>query len=368
MIIERFGLRKVYLFFAFTFLFASQLLAQQSVKKLVELGDEALIAHHYQSAIEYFASAESKAPTDPNIKYQLAECYRYTFQYAKAEQYYQQVNSSRSKNHPLVLFYLALTQKMNNKYAEAIKTFDQFILFAQAGKFAGKDEMIAQTILEKNGCMLAIERSSLPFRSIKLTHLPAPVNTEFNDYAPFTYQHDSIIVITSSRTESTDKTDISFGEGFTDCIRFTKESGSWTPLQKDDDFDKTNGDVHEGSGSFNHDFTKYYFTRCNGPECAIFYTKIQNGKWLPEEKLNTNINPNGSESKHPALSMSGDTLFFISNRAGGFGGNDVYMSVASGENQWGPVKNLGNKINTAWMEGSPFYFSKEKIIYYVLNF
>jgi peptidoglycan-associated lipoprotein len=356
--------KKVIPLLAFACLVTSMALAQPSVRKLVQLGDEALAARHYQTAIEYFLLAKSKAPENPKVKYQLAESYRYTFDYQEAEKYYQQVIDLNSKDYPLAVFYLALTRKMNGKYEQAKRTFDDFILGTDSLEFTGKIAMVAQARLEKEGCDLAIERSSLPFRSFGLTLLPAPVNSPFNDYAAYTYRDDSTIVVTSSRTESIgDVAESSFGEDFTDFFRFSKTAdSSWTAFASNDDFYKTNGTSHEGSGSFNFTRTKYYFTRCEGAECAIFVTKIENGRWQPAQKLNDNINPKGTESKHPSLNIGSDTIFFVSNREGTIGQNDIYFSVRQADEQWGPAKNLGDKINTPWNEGSPFFFSKENIM------
>jgi peptidoglycan-associated lipoprotein len=357
-------LKKVFLLLAFGCLLGSTSFAQQSVKKLVLLGDEALVARHYQTAIEYFLLAQSKAPANPKIKYQLAECYRYTFNYQEAEKYYQQVIDLNTREYPLALFYLALTRKMNSKYEQAKETFDDFIAGSDSLEFTGKIAMVAQAKLEKEGCDLAIEKSSLPFRSFGLTRLPGPVNSSFNDYAAYTYRDDSSIVVTSSRTEAVgDIAETSFGEDFSDFFRFRKAGDStWAPLQLNDEFYKTNAASHEGAGSFNFNRTKYYFTRCEGPECAIFVTKIENGIWQPAQRLNDNINPKGTESKHPSVDIGGDTLFFVSNRPGSIGQNDIYFSTKQDDEQWGPAKNMGEKINTSWNEASPFYFSKENIL------
>jgi peptidoglycan-associated lipoprotein len=356
-------LKKVILFFAFALLITSAVHAQQSIKKLVLLGDEALAAHHYQTAIGYFLLAQAKAPNNSKVKYQLAESYRETFEYAEAEKYYQQVVDLNNKEYPLALFYLALTRKMNSKYEQAKQTFDEFIAKSDTLEFVGKVAVVAQAKLEKQGCDLAIERSSLPFRSFGLTLLPSPVNTKFNDYGAYTYQNDSSLVVTSGRTESVGNVaESSFGEDFTDFFRFSKADTLWTPLLANDDFNKTNDESHEGSGSFNHNRTKYYYTRCEGPECAIFVTKIENGKWQPGQRLNDNINQKGTESKHPSLNIAGDTLFFVSNREGTFGQNDIYFSTRQSDEQWSPATNMGAKINTPWNEGSPFYFSKENIL------
>ncbi len=355
-------MKKVNLFFAFIlFLFVSA--NAQTVKKLRALGDEAFKAHHYKSAIEYYQIADGKEPKNTEFKFKLAESYRHSFRYAEAETNYHVVAQSTSKEHPLAMFYYALTQKMNNKYLDAIKNFDVFIRTSSNEKYTDKELFIEQANIEKEGCLLAIERSSLPFRQHKFRILPTPVNSSFNDYAAFPFDEDKSIVITSGRIESEGKdVDTQIGENYTDCFRFQGDSSNWIEMKLADDFDKTNQSFHEGTGSFNSNFTKYYFTRCDGPDCSIFYTTFLNGKWAEPTKLNTSINANGTESKHPSLSITGDTLFFVSNRSGGQGMNDIYWSVSKGEDNWGLARNAGNKVNTKFNEASPFFLSKEKIL------
>lgn len=353
-------MKKVYLFFAFL-LASSTLIHAQTIKKLRALGDEAFKAQHYQSAIEYFQLADLKEPKSSEFKYKLAESYRLSFKYKEAEKNYELV--ADSKDHPLAKFYLALTQKMNNKYQQAIATYESFVEYAAKQKFTDKDLFVEQAAIEKAGCLLAIERSALPFRQHNFKIIPAPVNSSYNDYAAFPYDNDKKIVITSGRIESEGKKeDTQLGENYTDCFRFETDSVNWTEIKLDDNFDKTNESFHEGTGSFNTNNTKYYFTRCDGPDCAIYYTKITNGKWGDPIRLNDAINLKGTESKHPSLSATGDTLFFVSNRPGGHGMNDLYYSSATREDQWSAPKNLGPQINTKFNESSPFFLSKEKLL------
>ncbi len=353
-------MKKVCLFFAFLLVCAAVADAQ-TTKKLRALGDEAFKAHHYQLAIDYYTLASTKEPASQEFNYKLGESYRQSFRYKEAESKYSLVTDS--KGHPLAKFYLALTRKMNNKYQEAISTFDSFIQDASKLKFTDHELFVEQATIEKAGCVLAIERTALPFRQHNFKLLPAPVNTSFNDYAAFPYDNDKKIVITSGRTESTGKKeDTQLGESYTDCFRFETDSINWSETKLDDNFDKTNQSFHEGTGSFTSNFSKYYFTRCDGPDCAIYYTKILNSKWSEPVKLNEAINVKGTESKHPTLSVTGDTLFFVSNRSGGMGMNDIYLSVVKGEDNWSTPKNLGIHINTKFNESSPFFLSKEKIL------
>lgn len=75
---------------------------------------------------------------------------------------------------------------------------------------------------------------------------------------------------------------------------------------------------------------------------------------------------NSKELENGAYSTaSGDTLYFSSNRSGGFGGSDLYYSVRLPNGDWSPAVNLGNQINSAYDEtfpmlsadGTKFYFS-----------
>lgn len=66
---------------------------------------------------------------------------------------------------------------------------------------------------------------------------------------------------------------------------------------------------------------------------------------------------------HPAISSSGDTLFFVSDIPGkGKGGTDIYMSVRE-NGQWSDMKNLGDEINTSGDEMFPYLFNGNTLIY-----
>jgi outer membrane protein OmpA-like peptidoglycan-associated protein len=75
------------------------------------------------------------------------------------------------------------------------------------------------------------------------------------------------------------------------------------------------------------------------------------------------INSAGWES-HPALSPGGDTLYFASNRLGGFGMSDIYFSVRDDRGNWQKAKNLGPVINTRLSEVSPFVHHRYDVLYY----
>lgn len=81
----------------------------------------------------------------------------------------------------------------------------------------------------------------------------------------------------------------------------------------------------------------------------MMYTKA-NGEWKKDKKFP--FNSRDYSVAHPSFSPSGDTLIFVSDMPGGYGGTDLYYTVRE-DGEWGDPVNLGSKINTAGMEMFP---------------
>ena len=85
--------------------------------------------------------------------------------------------------------------------------------------------------------------------------------------------------------------------------------------------------------------------------------------WSEPENLGRNINTESWESS-PSLSPDKRELFFSSNRPGGYGGKDLYVSYRMPNGKWGPAKNMGSAINTAGEELAPFIHADNASLYF----
>jgi outer membrane protein OmpA-like peptidoglycan-associated protein len=191
------------------------------------------------------------------------------------------------------------------------------------------------------------------------------VNSPKADYGPTIGNLDYILLFTSKRNEKSQGLD----RGFNEDLFFTKRiDGQWMEAQE---FNTINTQFNEGSACLSRDGKSLYFARCNSPDshgnCDIFSAELRtDSTWGNVKNLGLNINTVAWDS-HPSLSHTGDTLFFASDRIGGFGMSDIYYSVKDKNGSWQKAQNIGPIINTRGHEVSPFFHHKFNVLYFSSN-
>ncbi len=85
--------------------------------------------------------------------------------------------------------------------------------------------------------------------------------------------------------------------------------------------------------------------------------------WSEPENLGPNIN-SGYWDSSPSLSPDNRVLYFSSNRPGGIGGKDLYMSNRLPNGKWGPAKNMGPFINSIGDDTSPYIHADNQTLYF----
>jgi len=124
---------------------------------------------------------------------------------------------------------------------------------------------------------------------------------------------------------------------------------------------------NEGAQSLSADGRFMFFTACNRPDgkgmCDIYFSKHSGGKWSRPVNSGSAVNTTFSE-KHPSVSADGRILYFASDRPGGKGGMDIYVSRKYETGEWSIPVNLGDSINTAGNEQSPFIHPDGKTLYF----
>lgn len=128
-----------------------------------------------------------------------------------------------------------------------------------------------------------------------------------------------------------------------------------------------NSGYNEGAESISPDGRWLLFTICNRPggagSCDLYAAAVTDSGWSNPMNLGPALNSEAWESQ-PCLSPDNRDLYFISRRPGGYGGSDIYVSHRRADGRWGPPVNLGDSVNTAGDESSPFIHADNQTLYF----
>lgn len=128
-----------------------------------------------------------------------------------------------------------------------------------------------------------------------------------------------------------------------------------------------NTDNNEGACTISADGRTIIYTICNASggvgSCDLYISTKTGDRWSEPENLGQPVNSPSWESQ-PSLSPDGRTLYYVSNRGGGYGKRDIWKTVKDENDRWTMPVNMGDSINTPWDEISPFIHFNQQDLYF----
>lgn len=216
-------------------------------------------------------------------------------------------------------------------------------------------------LIDKAQSAKRLVRDPLP---VSVSALNNGINTAFSDYAPLISPDGSQLYFTSRRSGSTgNKTDAN-KEYFEDIYRCALTAGKWTsPVNLGM---PPNSETHDAAVALSSDGNTMYFYRTSpdGLSGDIWISDYNNNNWLEAKKMEANINTIGGVETSISISPDGNTIYFSSNRTGGYGGKDLYRVTKMPDGKWSQAMNLGPRINTSQDEDSPFIHPDGRSFYF----
>lgn len=338
---------KLAIIFASVFLISSSAFAQ---KNFLKDADKSFNHREFFKAIELYKkayTAESKKDIKAKIIFQTAECYRLINDTKNAEQWYDKAIKAKYPD-PLAVLYLADVLKTNGNYDKALVQYNAYKKLAPSDP---RGESGAKS------CELAQKWKDTPTR-YKVENV-AQINSKQLDFSPsYADKKYTTLYFTSTREGVTGgKIDNGLGTNFSDIFEAKLDkNGKWstpTPIGQ-----PINDDANDGSVVLNNKGNLMIFTRCNSQKGKILpcglYTATKKGQsWSDPVKIP--FCTDSSSFGHPALSPDESVLIFSSDREGGFGDKDLWMSTYDKKSkEWSEPVNMGAGINTPGFEGYPF--------------
>lgn len=149
---------------------------------------------------------------------------------------------------------------------------------------------------------------------------------------------------------------------FYDAIMFSRFSrNEWTPPANITPELQSDGDHYVSCLAAGG--TELLLSRDDNINSDIWSSKFDGTRWEPAHKLKKEINTKYWEA-HGFITEDGSTLIFASDRPGGFGGLDLYVSKLQGDGEWGSPVNMGPEINTPLNEDRPFLIRDGKTLFF----
>jgi len=323
-------------------------------------------AYLFKEAIPLYESALQKDPYNSDGMLNLARCYYYTNALDKAVTWYQRVMPYNG--YKKYAFEYAQVLKATGQLDEAKKWFLEYskINYTKGSHYAKSCDFVQQ---HRN-----------PNANYTVTALPK-LNSKSADFAPTLYQDK--LVFASSRSVAIEKqgtiawTNDAFNQHYVTTI---DAQGTLSEPQALRSF--IGNDINDAPMAYQSSNDMVAITSNNfmdgirhidgsGLMMDIYLYPFKSyNEWnhLGEQFFTFNATVDTKtpySTGHPFLSRDGKSLYFSSNRPGGFGGYDLYVSYKTSTG-WTTPQNLGSPINTAGNEMSPFidannrfYFSSD---------
>ncbi|MGQ0828813.1 MAG: OmpA family protein [Bacteroidota bacterium] len=329
----------------------------------------------YEYALERYLNVFKRKPNNTLINFKTGYCYLNISKHkSKSIEYFQRVANSDQENiNSDIHYYLGQAYQANYNPHKAIEEFEKYI---QELPNTQQQKSIIKTEFSVLSADLKMEAAKKRIQECKnwlhfsenpvkarIFNLGELINSPYPDYDPFASADESILIFNSRRptTKGGEKAEID-GEYYEDIYISKRKNFKWEPPEKMGNINKSTNDAIVG---LSHDgaVMLIYRDKNNGD---IYNASLEGSKWSRIRKFKA-INSKYHESS-ACLSPDQKTVYFVSDRPGGIGGRDIYLSkLDTVTNKWSSPENLGEPVNTAsdedrvfmCMDGKTFYFSSK---------
>jgi len=307
----------------------------------------------YSDAINYYLQIYSELPDNANIAFSIGVCYL----------------NIPGKKDISVKYLEAAVKNMSAKHKEGTLNqvaapYDALYELAKAYRINYNFDKAKATYLRYRETLLPDDQENIEFidHEIKVCDIAKNLINK-----PVTYSDENMGELFNDEKPNFNPVISADGKSFAfmsklkfyDAIMFTRMlNGQWAgPVNIYPEL-KIDGDIN--ISCLSRDGKILFLSKDDNYGSDIYSSSFDGTIWLPAVKLNKNINSKYWES-HAFISEDGNQLIFASDRPGGFGGLDLYISrKVNGE--WGPAINIGPEINTQFNEDRPFFSNSNKTL------
>ena len=307
-----------------------------------------------------FDKAYAFNPNYSKLNYYLGMCVLNSSYKFKALNYFKKAYELNPNVAPEINLLIGIGYHINGDWDNGIKHYEYHKKVLNP-KNTDTLEYINKKISE---CKTGKDLVAKPKR-VWVDNLGKNVNTEFPEYGPFISADESVIIYTGRRSDTRGgKKDEGDGKFFEDIYlsKRNPKNGEWEKaINIGENINTENHDAPSGLSPDGKLLYIFYGWKGGGD---IYQSKLKDGQYGKPEKLSSNVSSKYYESS-ASVSFDGKELYFASERPGGFGGEDIYVSRwDEKKKEWGPAENLGANINTKYRETGVFLHPDGETMYF----
>ena len=301
----------------------------------------------YLNALQIYTQLNHIDSTQEEIIFKMGVCNFNIRPYRKTSiAYFNKVNPS---HFPETNYYLGRLYALNRQYDKAIEYFKVY---------KGRNKEMEYTVEEVQNlidkCNTAKEFEANKREPVRIENLGKNINTSYSEYAPLIDENEDYLLFTSRRENETHPKMDPLGQYFEDIYASKKNGGDWGPPVLLDTI--INTPLHDACTGLSADGKRLLIYRTSPDlKSGDIYESIFDGSnYSTPVIIPTNVNSKKYAETSACFSPDNNTVFFSSDRPGGYGGKDIYFMKKLSNGKWGTPFNLGPIINTPFNEDAPF--------------
>lgn len=299
----------------------------------------------------------------------IVKCKLDNLPFSSARQYFLAAVKACPKIHSQPYYYIGFSYYEDAQNDSAIKWLREFLKFTDDDETKFSKDYQFEQYQSKEMIKAAKKETELRKKVVPFSpKVLATISTGQNEYLPYLSPDETIFLFTrTTSAQSKDRVYATDREKEVFMIARKQKDGVWDkgePMEW-----PFNENSNEGGACLTIDNKHLFYTisKMEGgaqPNADIYYSDQIDGAWSEIRKV-PNINDPVYWDSQPSISADGTTLYFASDRPGGFGKVDIWKSERDpATRQWKKPVNLGPKINTPGIEKCPFIHSDSETLYY----
>lgn len=302
-----------------------------SFSRVFSQGNAAVLAYaenlfageRYAEALPVFLKLQKKDSTNVNLNYKCGVCYLYSrSQHSKAIPFLRKAESASTSTSKVPV---DVYRYLGDAYADAFQFKEALDFYSTFCAAPNGPEKSMQQVEDVRG---KIQLCKKQMELVGAITCPLSFSSEDEKYFEAISPAPPEQVVGRKQADTTEMNETTVG---------TSVDGQTVLLYADD----------RGSGN-------------------LYTIRLVGNQWTKPQRLNKPLNKGGWETSE-SVSADGQTLYFTSDRKGGYGGRDIYKCVKQADGTWSKAVNLGPQINTPFDEEAPFIHPNGKILYFSSN-